>query len=124
MKVWDFVCSGHKIFGFKPHRHEGKVTGLAAYGNPNITKGVFEEMVSWNNSSGQWNTNLNLYSPHNINNSENFKKNLINSIKDIAAGVQKHCEDLIVLFITGLKKLNKKLPINICSWRFICKCKN
>ena len=52
-----------KYLGFKPHRHEGKVTGLAAYGNPNITQGVFEEMVSWNNFSGQWNTNLNLYSP-------------------------------------------------------------
>ena len=37
---------------------------------------------------------------HNINNSENFKKKLNKfDKKDIAAGVQKHCEDLIVLFI-------------------------
>ena len=105
-----------KYLGFKPHRHEGKVTGLAAYGNPNITKGVFEEMVSWDDSLGKWNTNLNLYSPHNINNTEQFKIKLDKyDKKDIAAGVQKHCEDLIVLFTKyWLKKLNKKLPVNIC----------
>ena len=33
--------------GFIPHRHEGKVTGLAAYGNPKKTKHIFEKLVKW-----------------------------------------------------------------------------
>ena len=38
--------------------------------------------------------------------------------------MQKHCEDLIVLYIKfWLKKLNKTLPINICLAGSFCKCK-
>ena len=102
--------------GFTPHKHEGKVTGLAAFGDYNVTIPVFKKIVSWSNVFGHWNTNLNLYSPHNINNNKNFKKILDKySKEDIAAGVQKHCEDLIVKYIKHwLKKLRKKTPINIC----------
>ena len=105
-----------KYLGFRPHRHEGKVTGLAAFGDPNKTIEFFNEMVSWNKILGHWSTNLNLYSPHNINDLKSFK-NKLNKFKkeDIAAGVQKHCEDLIVKYIKHwLKKINKKDPINIC----------
>ena len=105
-----------KYLGFTPHKHEGKVTGLAAFGDPNKTISVFKKIVSWNSFFGHWDTNLNIYSPHNINRQKNFEQILAPFKKeDIAAGVQKHCEDLIVLYIKfWLKKLNKTLPINIC----------
>tara|TARA_B100000989_G_scaffold297250_1_gene282486 strand:- start:391 stop:2109 length:1719 start_codon:yes stop_codon:yes gene_type:complete len=105
-----------KFLGFTPHRHEGKVTGLAAYGDPNKTISVFKKIVSWNSILGHWNTNLKLYSPHNINKLKSFNKILAQYKKeDIAAGVQKHCEDLIVQYIKfWLKKLKKKEPVNIC----------
>ena len=102
--------------GFKPHRHEGKVTGLAAFGNPEKTLPIFKKMISWNEISNQWVTNLNLYAPHNINTLNSFKK-ILNpfSREDIAAGVQKHCEDLIVLYVKyWIKKLGKDSPKNIC----------
>ena len=105
-----------KFLGFTPHKHEGKVTGLAAFGNPDKTTSIFNKMVSWNNFFGHWNTNLNIYSPHNVNNLESFKKALSPFKKeDIAAGVQKHCEELIVKYINfWIKKLKKKTPVNIC----------
>ena len=36
------------FLGFKPHRHEGKVTGLAAYGDPNKTLHIFKNLINWN----------------------------------------------------------------------------
>ena len=102
--------------GFKPHRHEGKVTGLAAFGNPEKTLPIFKKMVSWDIFSGQWITNLNLYAPHKINNLNSFKK-ILNpfSKEDIAAGVQKHCENLIISYVKHwLKKLGKDSLQNIC----------
>ena len=102
--------------GFKPHRHEGKVTGLAAFGNPEKTLPIFKKMVSWDSFSGQWITNLNLYAPHKINNLNSFKK-ILNpfSKEDIAAGVQKHCENLIISYVKHwLKKLGKDSLQNIC----------
>lgn len=104
-----------KYLGFTPHRHEGKVTGLAAFGNPKKTIHIFNKMVSWNSFLGHWNTNLNLYSPHNINDLETFKK-IFKPFKkeDIAAGVQKHCEELLVKYIEYWIKKLKKNSINVC----------
>src|SRR3989344_6984711 len=44
-KLYSYVT---EICGFKPLRHEGKITGLAAYGNP-IYISLFNKMVVFNN---------------------------------------------------------------------------
>jgi carbamoyltransferase len=36
-----------KVFGFRPARHEGKITGLAAYGNPDTCRDVFEQLLDY-----------------------------------------------------------------------------
>jgi carbamoyltransferase len=38
--------------GFKPNRHEGKITGLAAHGDPNCLGPRFLQNVHWNADSG------------------------------------------------------------------------
>ena len=40
------------IAGFKMFRHEGKITGLAAYGKPRKTYGIFEKYFDYNQKTG------------------------------------------------------------------------
>jgi len=102
-----------KYLGYTPHKHEGKVTGLAAYGNYSKTLPVFKKLISWENNTIV--SNLGFYTPFfNITNElseilNNFSK------EDIAAGLQKHCENLIINFITyWIKKINRPEVKNIC----------
>lgn len=43
--VGAFYSAITKYLGFKRNRHEGKVTGLAAYGNPEVLKNSFSKMI-------------------------------------------------------------------------------
>ena len=38
-----------RFLGFRPNRHEGKVTGLAATGNPKIYKDIFDKLIKLDN---------------------------------------------------------------------------
>lgn len=102
--------------GFRPHRHEGKVTGLAAFGDPEKTLPVFRQLVDWDEGKGCWETNLSLYAPHNRNPNEAFAKLMEPySREDIAAGVQQHCENLVVAYVRHwLNKLGSDAPAHIC----------
>ena len=73
-------------------------------------------MIPWDNSLDHWISNLDLYIPYNRNYLDSFKKILEPfNREDIAAGVQKHCEDLIVAYVKyWLKKLGKRTPQDIC----------
>ena len=102
-----------KYLGFTPHRHEGKVTGLAAYGDYTKTLPIYKKLINWEN--GTIVSNLGFYTPFfSVNNElavelDKFSK------EDVAAGVQKHCEDLIVNYITHwIKKINKPEAKNVC----------
>ena len=84
--------------GFTPHKHEGKVTGLAAYGDYKKTIKVFQNIVSFKN--GKIKCRLGPYRPFYTNLSKDLIKKLKKfTKKDIAAGLQKHCEDLIVKLV-------------------------
>jgi carbamoyltransferase len=104
------------LLGFTAHRHEGKVTGLAAFGDSDKTLPIFDEMITWDESVGSWVSNFGLYAPHNRNGSEVFKKAFAPFRReDIAAGVQRHVEELICRYVTyWIKKLGKDAPRNIC----------
>ena len=80
------------ILGFKPCRHEGKITGLAAKGDPNKTLDLMRKMINIKN--GRLEGNLgNYYRPFYTNYSASLIEE-INKYKkaDIAAGAQKHLE--------------------------------
>ncbi len=100
--------------GYTPHRHEGKITGLAAYGNPKKTKYIFEKLIRWDGK--RIISNLGYYRPFFTKINKNLKRDLKKfSREDIAAGVQSHCEDIIVKFITyWIKKLNNNRQTNVC----------
>jgi len=100
--------------GFKPHRHEGKITGLAAYGNPKKTKHIFEKLIRWDGKKII--SNLGYYRPFFTNINPDLIKDLKKySKEDIAAGLQYHCEQIVVKFIKyWIKKINKK------NYNYIC----
>ena len=84
--------------GFTPHKHEGKVTGLAAFGNFKKTIRIFKKIVKF--KKGSIKCNLGYYRPFYT----NLSKSLIADLKkykspDIAAGLQRHCEDIIASWI-------------------------
>lgn len=105
-----------ELLGFIPHRHEGKITGLAAYGNYQKTIKIFRKILNWNNVEDQWVSNFKFYSPYNNIKNKNFRKIFKGYKKeDIAAGVQKHCEDLVIKYLTiMLKKKKVRKKINLC----------
>jgi carbamoyltransferase len=84
--------------GFQPHRHEGKVTGLAAHGDPAKTKDLFENLISFDGERIV--SNLGHYRPFYTNMTDELKNELDeHSREDIAAGLQTHCENLVVEYI-------------------------
>jgi carbamoyltransferase len=100
--------------GFRPHRHEGKVTGLAAYGDPAKTRPIFEKLVSW--KDGGIRTNLGVYRPFYTRMDEAISERLRqHSREDVAAGLQAHCEDLVGRFVTEWhRRTGKTEPIPVC----------
>jgi len=100
--------------GFKPHRHEGKVTGLAAYGNPLKTIHIFKKLINWDGK--KITSNLGYYRPFFTNINPDLARDLKkHSREDIAAGLQYHCENIVVKFIKyWIKKINKKNYNSIC----------
>ncbi len=102
-----------KYLGFTPHRHEGKITGLAAYGNPETTLPIFREIIAWTN--GTIVANLGLYKPFFSMTKELQAKFNRFSREDIAAGIQAHCEDLVAKYISHwIQKINKPHIKNVC----------
>jgi carbamoyltransferase len=102
------------FLGYQPHRHEGKVTGLAAFGNPEKTLPFFRKLVTWENDAIV--TRLGPYVPFNSNFEDEFVAELSKySREDIAAGVQAHVEDLVVRFVRHwLKRLDRPDVRNLC----------
>jgi len=98
--------------GFKPGRHEGKVTGLAAFGNPSCLNESMKKIIVYRKDMGDFHS---LKIPKAINEcslTKNQKCNLSyfktvwdgNLKEDIAAAAQKRLEEIILLFINdGLK---------------------
>lgn len=104
-----------KFLGFKPHRHEGKITGLAAFGRPRKTMAVLNNLLrlsvnkkNFTGSLGQnWKQRLAEYLRWGLTGSF-LRQSEVNEImgvmrrrlsglprEDIAAGVQKWLEETI-----------------------------
>ncbi len=100
--------------GFVPHRHEGKVTGLAAYGDPLKTRHIFEKLIYWNGEKIE--SNIGYYKPFFTNLDFKLKKDLQKfKREDIAAGLQHHCENLVLKYIKyWIKKINRPDIKSIC----------
>lgn len=95
--VYGFVT---RVLGFTPDRHEGKITGLAAFGNPDKTKQIFYQMLDID-KNGRIRANLGKnYSPFLTAKIPYIESQLANfSREDIAAGVQQWLEEIVSKYI-------------------------
>jgi carbamoyltransferase len=101
--VYSFVT---RLLGFTPDRHEGKITGLAAYGNSERTREVFEEMISIDHE-GRIRAQIGkCFSPFMTGTIPHIEGVLAkHTPEDIAAGVQVWLERLVVQYVRSqLKK--------------------
>jgi carbamoyltransferase len=100
--------------GYMPHRHEGKITGLAAHGDPDTTIDLFRSMIDYA-GNGRIIANIYPYKPFYTDIDKELTDELDKfSSEDISAGLQKHCEEVVSKYITyWIKKLNKK-KIDVC----------
>lgn len=112
------------MLGFKPNRHEGKITGLAAYGDPGRTEDVFRKLFHMEGPKFQYDLARRIFHhayPHRSNYSKLLEatNGVFNkySPEDIAAGVQALSEACVQQFVSHhLKKYlgKNKNSVDIC----------
>ena len=107
-----FYGSITKLLGYKPHRHEGKILGLAAFGNHKKAYSHISKMISYDklNKCFKGNFEKGLYQSKFDNPNIKFliKKY---SQEDIAAATQKRIEEVIIEFIKDNIKENSKIAL-------------
>ena len=101
------------LLGFKPMRHEGKITGLAAFGDPYKALGLCKKMI--NVSEGKIIANLgDYYRPFFAPYSEILKFEINKySKEDIAAATQYHLESMMTDLIDYYLKAEKAQNVNL-----------
>ena len=107
-----FYGSITKLLGYKPHRHEGKILGLAAFGNCKKVYPYISKMISYDsvNKCFKGNFEKGLY----ISKFDNPNIKFLNkkfSPEDVAAATQKRIEEVIIEFIKDNIKKNTKLAL-------------
>lgn len=92
------------LLGFKPCRHEGKITGLAAKGDPQKAISLMRKMIDYDN--GVIKSNLSdYYKPFYTNYSDQLVEAISHySKEDIAAAAQQHLEDLLTKLTKSIYK--------------------
>ncbi len=100
--------------GYKAHRHEGKVLGLAAYGDPEKTIDLFRSLIEWRED--RFVARLGPYKPFYTNLDAELTKQLDKYTReDIAAGLQAHCTDIILKYVEHWQnKVGAPYANNIC----------
>lgn len=89
-----------RYLGFVPDRHEGKVTGLAAYGDPNACIEIFRSMIDFKDGYIVADLGRN-YTPFLSGKLPELELHLQDfSKEDIAAGAQFLLEDIVVKYIS------------------------
>jgi carbamoyltransferase len=133
--VYQFVTGA---LGFKEHQHEGKITGLAAYGQPLYVDMFRNNIINYHSESNAFFSNYmhNFNVPTDPTDDIEYNKNIWNfdylltmkdnvyflvkyltglgaTREDIAASVQKYTEDLITEWINDVLDLNEVGDCNI-----------
>jgi carbamoyltransferase len=110
------------MLGFKPNRHEGKITGLAAYGDPERTREAFEKLFVMDGAEFRYELARHVLH-HAYPHRSNYPKfiaashGIFDSFKpeDIAAGIQELTENSVCKFIDyHLNQLMPRGETDIC----------
>jgi carbamoyltransferase len=88
-----------RILGFRPLRHEGKITGLAAFGSPEKTAAILEKYIYFDKKTFSF---VNKGGYH-----LEAMKRLTEALKgfskeDVAAGIQTHTEKITCEYVSSL----------------------
>ena len=104
--------------GFTPDRHEGKVTGLSATGNPDVCRHVFDKMATV--KDGQIRSNLGpYYMPYMRAKMPKLEAELSRySREDVAAGVQSFVEDAVVDYVRHFLRLTGERNLAVAGGLF------
>ena len=107
-----FYGSITSLLGYKPHRHEGKILGLAAFGDHKKAYSYISKMISYDklNKCFKGNFEKGLY----LSKFDNPNIKFLNkkfSPEDIAAATQKRIEEVIIEFIKDNIKDNTKIAL-------------
>lgn len=107
------------MLGFKPNRHEGKVTGLAAYGDYTPMRPFFEGMFSFDGEDFSYDLAKKIFQhayPHRTNYVKLLKVlpfELNGHPKEqLAAGIQNISEEVVCKFVSSI--VNKIGEIDVC----------
>ena len=107
-----FYGSITKLLGYKPHNHEGKILGLAAFGNYKKAYKYISKMISYDKSKKTFKGNFEngLYIPSFLNSNIKFLTKKF-SAQNIAAAAQKRIEEVILEFIKDNINTESKLAL-------------
>jgi len=105
--------------GFKRHRHEGKITGLAAFGNPDIKRVGLDNLLTYNPKKHRFVSAKIANHHNNLSDKSDYFYPLLNkfSKEDLAAVTQQIFENEIVKFVKDALEIAKAKgyqPKNIC----------
>jgi len=114
-----FYGSITKLLGFKPHQHEGKVLGLAAYGDYKSAYKDLKKMISFSKKEncfkGHYENGLYVT---NFNNENLLFLKKKYSKEDIAAAAQKVLENCMLKFISNINFSGKKINLALAGGIF------
>ena len=107
-----FYGSFTKLLGFTPHKHEGKVLGLAAFASPKKAIKDINLVFGYNKKSKNFEglTHKGFYLP-------TFNNSLLNKFKnkytreEIASAIQKKLEDVVIEYINDINKKKFNLAL-------------
>lgn len=100
-----------QLLGFRPGRHEGKITGLAAYGDYWKCEGLFRELLDIKNN--EFKIKFTTNKKHRI-----FREIMKYDKEDIAAGLQHVFEDIIVRYIRNLIQITGRHNVALAGGVF------
>ncbi len=113
-----------QLLGFRPHRHEGKVTGLAAHGDPAKLLPVMQEMIEV--EEGQLIARSgDLFRPFYSSFSPELEKLIqSHSREDVAAAAQQHLENCLESLTRHYVELTGKKHVGLAGGVFANVCVN
>lgn len=96
--------------GFKRHRHEGKITGLAAFGNPDLKRLGLENLLKYDNKKHRFISKRVANHHKQLKERSDYFYPLLEKFtrEDLAAATQKIFEDEVVKFIEDAFALAKQ----------------
>jgi len=99
--------------GFKRHRHEGKITGLAAYGNNDLKRLGLENLINFDDKKLRFISKP--IAKHHLNNDLSAHSNFFHSLlaefgkEDLAAAAQRILEESVIKLVkAGFREAKKK----------------